>query len=104
MPLLRLKAGKQNKAKSPEKSQGKVMFSGKIEIKAPEELVNAYLSSLEPEQDFKTERAKYFLKKSKGKLVIEVNAQDASAFRAAMNTITGLISIVDKNWKRVKDL
>lgn len=78
------------------------MFSGKIEVKAGGDLLNAYLSALEPEQDFKTERAKYFLKKERGKLLIEINAQDATAFRAVMNTLTGLISIVDKNYRRVK--
>ncbi len=78
------------------------MFSSKIEVKASGDLLRAYLSVLEPEQEFKTERAKYFLKKERGKLMIEIEAQDATAFRAVINTITGLISIVDKNYRRIK--
>ena len=79
------------------------MFSGKIEIKASGDLLSAYFSALKPEQNFKTERAKYFLKEDKGRLIIDIKAQDATAFRAAINTLTGLISIVDKNWRKLKN-
>ena len=79
------------------------MYSAKIEIKCDEDLSKAYLSALEPEQNFKTERAKYFLNKEKGRVIVKIEAQDATALRAIINTISGLISIVDKNWRKVKN-
>jgi tRNA threonylcarbamoyladenosine modification (KEOPS) complex Pcc1 subunit len=79
------------------------MFSAIIEVKGSEPEIKAYFEALLPEQDFKTERAGYKLKKVKNKLIIEINASDATAFRAVSNSITGLISIVDKSLKAINN-
>ncbi|MEK6807410.1 MAG: KEOPS complex subunit Pcc1 [Nanoarchaeota archaeon] len=78
------------------------MFSSKIEIKGAKEELDAYFSALEPEEGFKTERAGYKLKKIAGGLMVEIKAEDATAFRAVTNTIAGLISIVEKTIKEAK--
>ena len=75
------------------------MFQSKIEIKCKKELLGAYKAALEPEQNFETKRAGYKLKPSKGKLTINIRADDATSFRAVNNTLTGLMSIVWKVWK-----
>ena len=75
------------------------MFSSTIAIKGSEELIGIYFSALEPEQAFKTERANYKLKKAKGKLIIEISASDATAFRAVSSSISGLLAIVDRTIK-----
>ncbi len=72
------------------------MFFALIRIKGTKEELDAYFNALEPESNFKTERAGYKLIKAKGKLQIEISAEDATAFRAVTNTIVGLISIVAK--------
>ncbi len=72
------------------------MFTATIEIKGTKEILEAYCSALEPEQNFETERANYKLKKAKGKLIIEVSAKDATAFRAVSSSISGLLAIVDR--------
>jgi tRNA threonylcarbamoyladenosine modification (KEOPS) complex Pcc1 subunit len=75
------------------------MFQSEIEIKCKKELLEAFNSALEPEQNFKTKRASYKLKPSKNKLTIKITADDATSFRAVNNTLTGLMSIVWKMWK-----
>ncbi|MBI2040486.1 MAG: hypothetical protein HYT16_00095 [DPANN group archaeon] len=72
------------------------MFSSTIEIKGEKEVLDTYFSALEPEQAFETERANYRLKKAKGKLVIDISANDATAFRAVSSSISGLLAIVDR--------
>jgi len=78
------------------------MFSSKMQIEGSKSEVEAYFNALQPEEDFKSERAGYKLNKSKGKLTIDITAEDATAFRAVTNTIAGLISIVEKNIRMVK--
>ncbi|MFH0869015.1 MAG: KEOPS complex subunit Pcc1 [archaeon] len=78
------------------------MFSSKMQIEGSENEIAAYFNALQPEEDFKSERAGYKLKKEKTKLIIEITAEDATAFRAVTNTLVGLISIVEKNLKVVK--
>ncbi len=79
------------------------MFKSEIRISGSNDLVSAYLAALDPEKDFKTERAQYELKKIKGGLLITIQAKDATAFRAVTNSITGLITIVEKNiWQMKK--
>ncbi len=82
------------------------MFNSTIEIKGEKEIIDTYFSALEPEQEFETERASYRLKKAKGKLVINISAKDATAFRAVSSSIAGLLAIVDRTIKvaSVKDL
>lgn len=78
------------------------MFSSKIVIEGSDIEIDAYFDALEPEEGFKTERSNYKLKKEKNKLMIEITAEDATAFRAVTNTLLGLISIVEKNLKAIK--
>lgn len=93
------------------------MFTAEIEIKGDKAFLKACYEALEPETEFKTERAHYSMKPGKTKLnkvqrgsakqnvspvvlIIKIEAQDATAFRAVMTTITGLLSIVEKAWKQ----
>lgn len=79
------------------------MFSSIIEIKGEKEVLDAYFSALEPEQEFETERASYAIKKAKGKLLIKVSAKDATAFRAVSSSIAGLLAIVDRTIKITRE-
>ncbi len=72
------------------------MFIAKLQIESSENELEAYFNALKPEEGFKTERSSYKLKKEKGKLIIDIEAQDATAFRAVTNTLLGLIQIVAK--------
>jgi tRNA threonylcarbamoyladenosine modification (KEOPS) complex Pcc1 subunit len=74
------------------------MFASEIEVKGDKAFLKACYEALEPETEFKTERAHYTLKLGKT-LKIKIEATDATAFRAVMTTITGLLSIVEKAWK-----
>jgi len=76
-------------------------YKNTIEISDSQINLNAYYNALLPEKDFKSERATYDLKKQKGKLIITIEAKDATSFRAVTNTITGLIAIVEKSIKVV---
>ncbi len=78
------------------------MFSSRIEIKGGKENLQAYFNALAPEQDFKTERSSYKLKQEKDKLIIEVQAEDATAFRAILNSLAGAISVVEKSLNLAK--
>ncbi len=75
------------------------MFTSTIEIRGGKEIIDTYFSALEPEQSFKTERASYRLKKAKSKLLIQITAKDATAFRAVSSSIAGLLAIVDRTIK-----
>ena len=79
------------------------MFSSKLKIKGNRKILEAYFAALSPEQDFKSERANYTLELQDGKLIINIKAKDGTSFRAIMNTLTGIISIVDKNIKLVEE-
>lgn len=79
------------------------MFSSKVEIKGEKKVLEAYSDALAPETDFKSERAKYTLELQDEKLIIHIEATDGTAFRALMNTLTGVMSIVDKNIKVVEE-
>ena len=80
-----------------------MVFSSKIHIEGSGNEIDSYFNALQPEEGFKTERSSYKLKKEKGKLTIEIAAEDATAFRAVTNTLLGLISIVEKNLKAIKN-
>ncbi len=77
------------------------MFTSTIEISGNKIDLDAYYNALLPEQDFKSDRATYELKKSGSKLIITIKAKDATSFRAVTNTIAGLIAIVEKAIKIV---
>lgn len=78
-------------------------MKAQITLDGPEQLLQAYYNALEPEQDFKTDRAGYSLKKIKDHLNIAIEAKDITALRAVTNTITGILSIVDKTRKAIKE-
>lgn len=72
------------------------MIKAQIILDGPAKIQEAYYNALEPEQNFKTERAGYSLQKTKGHLNIAIEAKDVTAMRAVINTITGILSIVHK--------
>jgi len=78
------------------------MINAKIKIDGEKPFIDACFTALEPEQEFKSKRAKYNLKKDNKNLDIKVEASDLTSFRAVMNSITGLLTIVNQNW-RLKD-
>ena len=80
-----------------------VMFESTIKINAEAELADAISQALEPEKEFKTERANYSVQRKDKLLTIKIKAKDATAFRAATSSITALISIVEKIWRDVKE-
>ena len=73
-------------------------FSSQIEIEGSKKVLEVYYNALSPEAE-ETKRAKYSLKLGK-KLIIKVEAEDATAFRAVMTSLMGLISIIDKSLKQ----
>jgi tRNA threonylcarbamoyladenosine modification (KEOPS) complex Pcc1 subunit len=75
------------------------MFTSEIEVKGDKAFLKACYEALEPETEFKTERAHYTINLGKT-LKIKIDARDATAFRAVATTITGLLSIVEKAWKQ----
>ena len=77
------------------------MFNSKIEVKGDEKALAAYFAALSPEQNFKSERSNYTLELQEDRLIINIEAKDGTAFRAIMNTLTGVMSIVDKNVKLI---
>lgn len=74
------------------------MFKSKLEIEGDKLLLDAYFDALSPEQSFATERSSFTIKKERNKIVIDIEAKDATAFRAVSNSLTGLMSIVEKTW------
>jgi len=77
------------------------MYTAKLVVKEEKDLLKAYFDALKPEEAFKG-RGGYTLK-LKDDLEINVDAQDATAFRAVITSLVGLMSLVEKNWKKVKD-
>lgn len=75
------------------------MFTSEIEVKGDQAFLKACYEALEPETEFKTDRAHYTMKLGKI-LKIRIEAQDATAFRAVATTVTGLLSVVEKAWKQ----
>ncbi len=76
-------------------------FSAKIEIDGD---ADAYYHSLKPEaEESIRDRSTCKLTKNKDKLIIEVNAKDATAFRAIMTTLTGLMSVIENSIKVAKE-
>ena len=74
------------------------MITSDIIVKGDKEFLEACKQALEPEEEFKTDRAKYEIKLGKNNLKIKVRAEDATAFRAVTTTITGLLSVIEKGW------
>ena len=78
------------------------MFLSKIEIKDKKNIIKAYYDALVPEAESGLGRASYKLKINKDKLTIDITAEDVTAFRAIMTSLTGLMSIVDASLKRTE--
>lgn len=77
------------------------MLTSEIVIEGDKAFLKACYEALEPETEYKTERAEYSLKLDKS-LKIKIKAEDATAFRAVTTTLTGLLSIVEQAWKHGK--
>lgn len=67
------------------------MYSAKIMVPYSDALFKSFI----PEEK-KTERFEYILKKSKKELVFDVKARDSVALRAALSSISKLISVNEK--------
>ena len=77
------------------------MLSAEIVVEGDKEFLKACYEALEPETEYKTDRAHYTMKID-SKLKITIKAEDATAFRAVMTTLTGLLAIVEKAWSHGK--
>ena len=87
------------------------MLTSTIEVKGDKLLLDAYFDALSPEQDFSSERASYSVKfrklgsqdrlrqKERYKILINITAKDSTAFRSVVNSISGLMSIVQKTYE-----
>ena len=78
------------------------MYTAKFTVKGDKKLLKAYFDALKPEEEFKSERGSYKVE-LKDSLSIDVEAQDATAFRAVITSLVGLMSVVEKTWKRVQN-
>lgn len=74
------------------------MFKTRMEVSGNKLLLDAYFDALTPEREFSSERSSYSIKRERNKIVIDLNAKDSTAYRAISNTLTGLMSIVEKTW------
>jgi tRNA threonylcarbamoyladenosine modification (KEOPS) complex Pcc1 subunit len=68
-------------------------YSAEIRIKEEPDKVYYYLL---PETESKRDRSNFTLKKGDKEVIIDVQAKDAVAFRATINTITQLLSVFQK--------
>ena len=75
-----------------------MIFNSKIKIKGTKTELEPYYASLKPEEE-ETKRASYTIKLKQKELLITIEAQDSTALRAMINSITGVMSIVDKTRK-----
>ncbi|MBN2053080.1 hypothetical protein JW756_06255 [Candidatus Woesearchaeota archaeon] len=58
----------------------------------------------EPEEKiFDNQRASYELKKNKDELVFKISAEDSTALKAVLNSITKLLSVYEKTKSVVKE-
>lgn len=75
-------------------------FNTLISIKGTKTYIEPYYVALKPEEE-ENKRASYSLELKPKELLIKVDAQDSTALRAMVNSITGILSIVDKTrkWK-----
>jgi len=75
-----------------------IMITSEIVVSGDKEFLKACHDALEPETEYKTERASYDVELGKD-LRITIKAEDATAFRAVTTTLTGLLSVVEQAWK-----
>lgn len=85
--LLRLKLGKMN-------------LSAEIVVRG--DVYNIEKLFIPEEKTFKNQRASYELKRTKDKIVFKIKAEDGSALRAVLNSITKLISVYEDTQSFVK--
>lgn len=48
------------------------------------------------EKEFTNKRASYDIKREKDRLIFSINAEDSSALRAVLNSITKMLSVYEK--------
>ena len=109
MPVLReqntfqdSKRGKEDKGKIKNFHFAKIFV--KMNLKADiviDRDADLLYKCFKPEMN-KWERAQIKMKKSKGNLHFSIEAQDAVALRATLNSITGLLSVYEKTSKLLK--
>ena len=92
LPLLRKQDALQRKV-SDNKDKGKMNYTAEIKItEDPEKVYDQLL----PESKEKKNRSNFTLKKTEKEVIVEVEAEDAVAFRATMNAITQLLAVFHK--------
>ena len=69
-------------------------YKATIKVCAEPELV--YNAFLPEKNELRMERSEYTMKKSADGVVFEVKAADAVAFRATINGITRMLSVIEK--------
>ncbi|MBW3023208.1 hypothetical protein KY308_03825 [Candidatus Woesearchaeota archaeon] len=67
-------------------------YNSKIEVLGDEDKIYACFAT----EKIDKERSNFSIKKSKGKVVFEIRAKDAAAFRATTNMITQLLAVYEK--------
>ncbi|MFH0869916.1 MAG: KEOPS complex subunit Pcc1 [archaeon] len=55
------------------------------------------------EKEFTNQRASYELKQEKDRIIFKINAEDSTALRAVLNSITKMLSVYEKAKGIVKD-
>ncbi|MGC8884960.1 MAG: KEOPS complex subunit Pcc1 [Candidatus Nanoarchaeia archaeon] len=73
------------------------MFTAEIQIAGQKTFLKACEAALKPEFEFETKRAKYSMMLN-SKLKIFVEASDAVAFRAILNSISALLATAEQAW------
>ena len=74
------------------------MYAAEIRISGEKAFLKACAASLEPEAQFSTYRASYQIKLNSD-LKIKIEAKDAIAFRATVNSLSGLLATAEQAWK-----
>jgi tRNA threonylcarbamoyladenosine modification (KEOPS) complex Pcc1 subunit len=77
------------------------MYHTKIIIDEDSEKVEKII--LPELKDFKSKRVKYTIKKSKEGLVIDIQAEDAAALRAMMNSVAVVLEVYEKTKNVIKN-
>jgi tRNA threonylcarbamoyladenosine modification (KEOPS) complex Pcc1 subunit len=105
MHLLRLKDCFQVK-KHQYQGQGKIVAGSKMKLSAEiiitEDFHNIQKLFEAEEKTFANQRAGYELKKNKDSLIFKISAEDSTALKAVLNSITKLLTVYEKTKAAVK--
>lgn len=83
------------------------MISSKLHVAGRKKDLEAYYNALKPDEEDR-ERASYKIKlgrrvlKNDYELIVEIKAQDFTAFRAVATSVLNVMAIVDKTIKAAK--